>query len=347
MKIAILRNEDPRSSLKWELACQKLNLEFQVIDLTSARWFSQIHSSDFNFFLLKPPGLLSHYKTLYDERTYIITKVLKCKTYPSYEECYIYENKKLLSYFLMANNFPHPATHVFYNKDESLSFLNTCKFPLVAKTTIGASGSGVMIIKDRNEAAKYINRAFSKKGIKRRFGPNRITGTPSKWLLKSIKAPSYLTKKIKEYLSIYTHGERDLVLFQDYIPHNFEWRAVKIGDSYFAHKKIKTGDKASGSKGIDFVNPPLELLNFIKKLCDRFNFNFMAIDMFEINGSFLINELQTIFGHVQDHIMEVNGVPGRYVFRNESWIFEPGDFNANESYDLRLRTALELFRNGR
>ena len=60
-------------------------------------------------------------------------------------------------------------------------------------------------------------------------------------------------------------------------------------------------------------------------------------------GGYLINELQTLFGHVQDYILAVDGVPGRYIFTNDQWFFEPGDFNTNESYDLRLKTALDLY----
>ena len=45
--------------------------------------------------------------------------------------------------------------------------------------------------------------------------------------------------------------------------------------------------------------------------------------------------------------MEVDGIRGRYVFTNGSWIFEEGNFNTNESYDLRLIEALEIYENGK
>jgi hypothetical protein len=74
----------------------------------------------------------------------------------------------------------------------------------------------------------------------------------------------------------------------------------------------------------------------------------MAVDLFEDgSGGYVVNELQTIFGHVQDHIMEVDGKPGRYIHQNNQWVFEPGDFNTNESFDLRLKTAIELYEENR
>ncbi|HQG76601.1 MAG TPA: hypothetical protein PLS58_03870 [Bacteroidales bacterium] len=343
-KVAILNNEDPASGDKWALACRKLGIVHDRIDITCFDWLDKILSGKYDFFLLKPPGLFENYKKLYDERIYIISKVFGFKIYPSYEECYIYENKKLLSDYLKARNLPCPLSHVFYSLKEALRFITNASFPIVAKTSIGGSGSGVTIIKSKRQAEKYVRKAFSSTGIRRQTGPNRAVGSPSKWLKKAINSPAYLISRLKLYRSIYRSGEKGYVIFQDFIPHDFEWRAVKIGDSFFAHKKIKYKEKASGSKGIDYVNPPFSLLNFVKEICERSDFNFMALDLFEDGkGGYLINELQTIFGHVQDYILEVDGQPGRYLFIDNEWKFEPGDFNTNESYDLRLQTAIKLF----
>ncbi len=344
MKAAILRNENPQSGDKWAIACRNAGIEYSIINLSAHDWLNKIKNIEFDFCLSRPPGLLSHYKNLYDERLFIICKVLNKPTYPSYEECYIYENKKLLSYFLAARNIPHPRTYVMYNKQEAFGFIKSAKLPIVAKTSIGASGSGVSIIKTRQHAKRYIRKAFSGRGIKRRFGPNRVTGTPKKWFLKALNSPKYFYKKLLDYLSIVRHGEKDFILFQEYVPHEYEWRVVRIGESYFAHKKIKTGDKASGSKGIEYVNPPFSLLDFARKICEENNFHFMAIDLFESKeNNYSVNELQTLFGHVQNYIMTVNGEIGRYIYSNNQWIFENGDFNSNESFDLRLKEVIKLY----
>lgn len=346
-KISILKNEDSTSAENWALACKRQGIKYDIIDLAASDWLENIWACKSDFFLLRPAGNLEHYKILYDERLYIICKVMGLKTYPSFEECYIYENKKLLSYYLAAKDIPHPKTRVFYSREEATAFIDKTSLPIVAKTTIGASGSGVQILRNKDKAKRYIKNAFSNKGIKRQFGPNRAIGSPGKWFLKTVKSPSYFFKRLKEYVTVYKHGQRNFVLFQEYIPHDFEWRAAKIGDSYFAHKKIKHKDKASGSKGIAYVNPPVILLDFVKNICETNQYSFMAIDLFEDgNGGFRVNELQTIFGHVQDHIMEVDGKPGRYVFQGNQWVFEPGDFNTNKSYDLRLKTAISLYEKG-
>lgn len=348
MIVGILRNEDPSSGRKWEIACQKRQIDYEVIDLTSHNWLKYVKNPELDFFLLRPAGNLAHFKTLYDERLYIISKILNFKTFPSYEETIVYENKRLLSYFMEASEIPHPITNVFYSKKDALDYLNKAQLPLVAKTSIGASGSGVKILRTNTQARKYILKAFSNKGIKRSFGPNKSIGSPTSWTKKALKSPSFFIKKLKQYFTIYKIREKYFVIFQEYIPHDYEWRMVKIGESYFGHQKVKQGDKASGTKGIDYIAPPESLLNFTKNLCDKHNFQFMAVDIFEDGkGGYLVNELQTIFGHVQDYILAVNGKPGRYVHHSGEWLFEEGDFNTNESYDLRLEVALELFKTNR
>jgi len=72
------------------------------------------------------------------------------------------------------------------------------------------------------------------------------------------------------------------------------------------------------------------------------NYNFMAVDIFHLNNSILVNELQTIFGHKNSYLCRVNGRIGRYKYQDNKWIFEEGEFNQNESYDLRLKVAMEL-----
>jgi len=343
MKAGILAPPNRDLIKKWIIACENMNVEYTVIDLISSNWFETLTRTNCDFLLTRPPGNLMHEKNMYDERLYIIDNYTSFRMYPTYTECFLYENKKLLSYFLKANNIPHPATQVFYSKPEALDFITTSSFPIVGKTSIGASGSGVRFINTHSDAVKYINQAFSKHGTRREVGPSKATGSPSKWIKKSLSNPGYLMNKLRAYRSIHSHGERDFVLFQEYIPHTFEWRAARIGESYFAHKKVLFGSKASGSKEIDYVEPPVSLLDFVHELCERFSFTFMAIDILEYpEGKYLVNELQTLFGHVQDFIMSISSIPGRYVLNQHDWVFQPGDFNSNESYDLRLKTIIRI-----
>jgi hypothetical protein len=139
--------------------------------------------------------------------------------------------------------------------------------------------------------------------------------------------------------------QKDFVLFQEYIHHTFEWRCVRIGDSFFAHKKLKSHGKASGSLLKSYETPPFDLLEYVKKITDQVGFFSQAIDIFVADdGTYLVNEMQCIFGQSDPYQMLVDGQPGRYCFQNGQWVFQPGDFNMLESYLLRLETFINILK---
>lgn len=342
MNIAILRDSNPESSLKWEIACKNKGVSYLVIDMLRSDCLENLKHFNPAFCVSRPPGNNSQNKKVYDEKLFFIEKFTSYKVFPGYHETVIYENKAALTYFLKVNNIPHPDTFISSSIEEAKKFIADTNYPIVAKTLIGAAGSGVKILKSERETDKYIKTAFSK-GIKRRYGPNRKTGSPKRWLIKAISSPSYFLNKLREYKARNLDIQKGIVLLQKYIQHEYEWRCVKIGESYFAYKKLKIGQLASGSKEFEYGEPPFELLDFTKDLCSRFGFNFMAIDLFYTNKGISVNELQTIFGHKNPYICKVDDKPGRYQYINDQWVFQEGDFNTNESYNLRLETAIDIF----
>jgi len=325
MKILILYCKNRDSAIKWEIACSKKGLEYRSLDISVYNWMELIKDYNPDLILLKPPGDIETNKIMFDERTYILSQLLNYKIFPTYKEMIIYENKKMLSYYLGAINIPHPPTYIFYNKNEAIEYLNNSEYPVVMKSSIGASGTGVFICKSLKEAKGYVSKAFSKKGIPMIIGPNRITGNIIKWIKKAIRNPKYARQRIATYSTISKGRTKNFIIVQEYIQHNYEWRTARIGDSYFAHQKVKYKDKCSGTKGINYVNPPLELLDFVRKICTENNLYSVAIDILKDNNSYLVNEIQIIYGNFQDHILEVNGKAGRYIYNNDQWIFETGN----------------------
>ena len=71
----------------------------------------------------------------------------------------------------------------------------------------------------------------------------------------------------------------------------------------------------------------------------------MAVDTFEtMDGRYLVNELQALFGSRNPHQMHINGKPGRFVYQidSDSWHFEEGDFCKNVSCNERVKTLFKL-----
>ncbi len=347
IRFAILQNESNSDYYHWVDACKKFGggIQYKTIDLTKSKWFEEIIDYSPDILLTKPGGLTAPFKQLYDERLMILVKEMGFKCFPTLDEILIYENKRYLSYWLKANKIPHPETNVFYFLEEAIEFLKSTNYPVVGKVNIGASGSGVKILYNKNETLDYVKQSFYSKGSPRRWGPNLDKGNWLKRGLHYVLHPGDIEKKISKYRTIRADKQKGFVLLQEYIPHDFEWRIVVIGDSYFAHKKLKIGEKASGSLLKKYDNPSIRLFDFAKEIMDRFGFFSQAIDVFEKNdGSLLINEMQCIFGQSDPYQMLVEGRPGRYLLENSKWIFEEGNFNTNQSYDLRLKTAIDLYK---
>lgn len=342
IRVLILRNELDHDHELWIKSCEefKHRLIYRIVNLTSNHWLEEIQKKPFDCLLAKPGGLTSLYKALYDERIFILSYVLRYKIFPSPQEIFIYENKRFLSYWLKANNISHPATHVFYDSKEAQEHIEGVKFPYIAKTNIGASGSGVKILASRSEALKYIHDTFSGKGSPQRTGPNFERGGILNRGLHYVFHPPDITKKLNIYLTKSLNFQKGNVIFQEYVPHEFEWRVIRIGDSFFAHKKIKSGNKASGTLIKEYVNPPLNILNFVRRITDEHRFYSQAIDIFESNHGYLINEMQCIFGQSDPYQMLVNGVPGRYRYIENEWKFEEGDYTRNQCFNLRLEFVL-------
>jgi len=317
-------------------------IEYDTIDLSYHNWLESCFAKNYDIYILRPPGTTNNKKQMFDERMEILENNFNIKTYPSITEAKIYENKKYLSYWLKAKKLPSPLTEVFYKENDALNWLETAGFPIVAKINIGASGKGVKILQNHEEAVRYIHKAFSE-GIRPYIGPN-IKSSPIFFKFKNIiLKKGLLQKRIKSYKATFNEPQK-YVIFQEYINHNYEWRAVVIGESYFAHKKIVTGEKASGSLKKDYTNPPLELLSFVKKFCNEHNLSSVSLDIFETPNGFLVNEIQTYFGQSDSFQMKVDSVIGRYRFIENTWVFEAGDFARNKCYDLRVEHLLNIMR---
>lgn len=345
MKACILRSELGVSPQRWTESCQKYGVESEVINLLSNDWYERIVSTPCDFYLACPPGMQEHLKRMYDEKIYLVEKSMGKKVFPSYDEISIYENKRYFSFFAKTHNIPVPKTDVFYFKDEALNFLESAIFPIVAKTSIGAAGSGVRILKSKKQAEAYINEAFTN-GIKRKSGPQTAGRSKKSLLKKAWDNPKYLLERLHHYKTFNDFPQKGYVIFQEFIEHDYEWRIIKVGESYFGHKKLKMGEMASGTKLKQYDTPPFELLDLVDELCTRLEFDIMAVDLFENNGKYYVNEMQTKWGQKYDFLMEVDGKKGRFVKKDHVWVFEEGEFNHNASFDLKLKHILSVVNNG-
>lgn len=346
-KACLLTTDNPVYPLLWKEALEASGLfePLAVVDITANDWLQQLSTRRYDLFLLRPPGKTNLFKQLYDERVPLAVSRFGVPCYPSLLEVRLYENKRYLRDWLMVHQLPHPETFVFFNRDEALRFIGQRKeFPLMGKTNIGASGNGVVVLRDRKAASDYVNRAFAE-GLRPRSGPKVLKGSLFAKIRKALTMKGFLKNRLKTYATGALNVQYHFVILQRFVPHQFEWRCVRIGDSFFAHKKLVTNGMASGTlqKGYDAV--PLPLLDFVKRVTDDHQLTSVALDLFEDgSGGFLINEIQCYFGQSDPWQMLVDGKPGRVGWSDGGWLFEEGMFNTRESYDLRVAHAVQLLK---
>jgi len=325
----------------WAEALKKHpDIGYDVIDIMQSDWLGLCLAKDYQLYLVHPSGSTNLIRQTFEERIQILDQELGINLYPSLTEIRLHENKKYLAVWLAAKAIPHPRTTILMFQDDAQTFIENAEYPLVAKQNIGTSGKGVKILRNQTEAYGLMKQAF-KKGVRPRIGPRlKFASIPHK-LKNAFSKRGLIRKRFSYYKAIFNEPQKFLIL-QEYVPHEYEWRVVMIGGSFFAHKKLVSGKMASGSLEKDYSDPPLELLEYVRDLCRDNGLTSTSIDLFESTSGFLVNEIQTYFGQSDPFQMKVGGVPGRYRYLEGQWVFEPGDWASNQCYDLRLEHALSL-----
>ena len=292
-------------------ACMEMSVPFRVIDLYCSDWLKQVENSGCDVLLVWPDGFLDSWNAMIKDRVAILEHEMGYPAVPSSDELWMYEDKRRTAYWLAANGFPHPETWVFYNEEEARKFAETCELPIVFKTSFGAGASGVQILRNRRSVYSLIRKAFS-----RGISPGGTDFRDRQW------------------------GN---IIFQEYLNDVQEWRMVRIGDSYFGHPKGRVGEFHSGSGSVLWDAPSPRHLNLVREITECGGFRSMDVDIFETgDGQLFVNELQAVFGasYAVDQL-KIDGKPGRFIWRDGEWIFEPGEFARNACANERLRDALQ------
>lgn len=301
-------------------ACEDLGVDYEIIDILSSEWIDNVERAQVDGFLVRPSCRKDVWKRMYDEKLYFINKIMNCFIYPSYDEIFLYENKKCMAYWLEIKNIPHAKTNVFYVREEAERFLeNERNYPLVFKPSLGSAALGITYLESPRDGLGILNKIFAKGRLPARGY--------TKWA-KTRYGISYPLLDDKQY---------NFMIVQEKIKVKYEWRMIMIGGSYFGHQKLEKNGFHSGSLLVGWVDPPKALLNMTKEICEKGNFSSMDLDIFEdCNGNFLVNELQSLFGSYDNSQMYIDGVPGRYTYDSGEWKFEEGYFNQNGSCNLRV-----------
>lgn len=312
-------------------SCRELGIDYRVVDITSADWLGNVmEASDCDGFFCPSTCFSQERKTIQDERYYFVSQILKRPIYPDFLGLYIHENKRNMATWLEYMGLPHAKTKVFTDLKECNEYLDNCEYPIVVKANIGAQAAKVRIVESKGKAKRMAKRALN--------ASSRTEIKPGLFYWKKTHHP------IVRWTVDLHNVQKDYFLVQEFISDvKYEWRILKVGDSYFGHQKLFKGKFASGSGLVGWVDPPKELLMMVNDLCDKSGFLCMDVDIFEDkNGKYYINELQSFFGSYLDYQMSIDGKHGRYVYKNGDFEFEEGDWNVYGSVKLKIEHFVDI-----
>jgi hypothetical protein len=293
------------------LACRELGVPFVVLDLESNRWVEAVRAAKCDGYLAWPSLNLAVWKEAWDCRLPLLQEMTHNPICPSVEEIRLLDSKRRVADWLRARDVPHPPTEIFYDECSAQDFARHCELPIVLKTSGGSSSHGVFVIRSRGALKRAVTKAF-RKGIRTKRGDARE------------RAWGY-------------------VVLQRFVPHDHEWRVMRVGDQFLCRRKERVGDFASGAKRVEWARPSPELLDFVEAVTNRGGFRAMALDVFSSpSGSgedtFQVNEMQCLVGAApsSDHPER-----GRWRRAGTGWVFEAGDFYRNACANLRVAWLLE------
>lgn len=287
-------------------ACRSLKVSYKLLDMFTPDWQASVAASNCDAFLVWPSVGVSLWKDMVDDKVRILSEELGKVVFPSVKEIWLYENKNRTQDWLRANKIPQPRTWLFFDKKAALKFTETCDLPIIYKTNLGSTASGVKVFRDRKELKEFVGKAFTKG-----FVPAGHHPLDKNW---------------------------GRVYLQEHMGDVEEWRMIRIGDSFFGYRKERVGEFHSGSHKWSWLDPGKELLNFTRMVTEKGNFRSMDVDIFRTkSGDLFVNELQTVFGATTPkEMLMIDGVEGRYIYRNDQWVFEPGNFSDNQCSNMRI-----------
>lgn len=229
------------------------------------------------------------------QKYYFLEHHLGIKTYPSTDEVLLYENKKLEAYLAKALGIPFARTFISHDREDALAIIEKAKYPLVSKVVPASGSVGVQLVRNRAQAARIIQAAFSANGRKTHFHYFR---------------------------------QKNCVYFQEFIPNDgFDIRVIVVGNMLFGYyRKVPAGDfRASGMGLVEKRALPEEAMQITLELNGLLKSPMLVVDFVHaLTGEYYVIEYSPVCQMDTPEQLHVDGVPGAYIWTHEGGFrFQP------------------------
>ncbi len=233
----------------------------------------------------------------------IIEEQLKIPCFPNIATTWHYDDKVKQSLLLASNNYPAVNFFAFWDKLKALEWLQVAELPLVFKLKSGSGSKQVLLVKNKKDAKRLINKMFT-------------SGYPTDYygLLNAFKTSNFsLTETAKHIAVVYKNRyfsrirpwwarQNGYVYFQEFLPGNkYDTRVQITGNRAFAfirHNR-KNDFRASGSNNWDMSHDKIDMVmvKIAFEVSKKFGFQSMAYDfIYDKNKKPAIVEISYGFG---------------------------------------------------
>lgn len=253
MKIAIHHTPGTFSD-RWISYCEEKGIPYKIVNAYSSDIVQQMEDCD--AFMWHHHH--ANYKdALFAKQLLYSLQITGKKVFPDFNTGWHFDDKVGQKYLLEAIGAPVVPSYVFYSKEEALDWIEKTSFPKVFKLRGGAGASNVKLARTKNDARKFVNRAFGK-GFAQFGRMTYLKERYKKWRngkdsFIGVCKGFYRLIVPTEFSKMHSR-EKGYAYFQDFIADNkFDIRIVVIGNNKaFGLKRMVRKDdfRASGSGSI-------------------------------------------------------------------------------------------------
>jgi glutathione synthase/RimK-type ligase-like ATP-grasp enzyme len=291
---------------KYERFLKNNRIRYSFFNPHKSNW--QNEASKYNLIIWESncaPHMLAEARS----KIYFLEKFMNVKCFPNYHELWSYEDKINASYIFKHFNLPAISTFVSFSHDEARSYIRSAIYPIVSKISTGSASVGVIKLKNKNKATKYVDKCFSDRGKK--------TCWP------------YLRQK-------------NYVYFQEFVNDaKYDLRIIMVDNMIFGYYRYpKIGDfRASGSGITEKKELPEEAMKLAVITKEKMNITNLATDLLysQSKQRYFIIETSIFIGIDTCEQLVINGVSGYYEYNDNKFTFKEGKFWIQE---LALRSYL-------
>lgn len=295
MKIAIHQRKGSFSD-RWIIYCEENQIPYKIVNCYNSNIVEQLNDCT---------ALMWHFHhasvkdALFAKQLLISVALSGKKVFPDIRTCWHFDDKVGQKYLLESVGAEMVPSHVFYIKKDAFRWIKETTFPKVFKLRGGAGSFNVKLISNKNEAKRFIRRAF-RKGFSKYNKWSGFKDTLKKyreekasiWELIKTSLRFFYTTEYARMLG----NESGYIYFQDFIPNNnSDVRVIVIDGKAFAIKRMvrKNDFRASGSGNIHYAkdNFDNETIQLAFSLADKLKVQCVAFDFVYDGNKPLVVEL--------------------------------------------------------